>query len=759
MGERTVKRSKGLLAGFVGLGLAAMGAAADVMPTNTLRVWLAADAIAGLSDGDAVTNWPDRSGNGLDATNLPGHAPSYRTAVANGYPVVRFDPAGQTNYLQRADYVPGTNDLTLIVVTRRNGASVGYQNVFIGGASSFTVAGTAFYQLYAPAGAGGTLVGNFYVNALDVDSGVAFAADHFAVVVLSKASAGGGTSQIHIDGVPRASSSGAQTLGAGYLLGAWSGNRMNGDVAEVLLYGSPLGTNDRQLAEGALAWKYGLYPYLPSDHPWKSIDPNSPTSAVPGIENGAPADVTPQAATLAGRLINTGSAPATVAVYWGPADGGVPAAGRWAFTNVFAEGQWGTGSFPSTNVALPSSNLVYYYRFYATNSAGHSWAGSATSFYGGAVWVETPDASASETGDPGLFVVRRAAEGTAATVRVNVGFTGTATNTEYYLSPPASGSVLLSAGVAQTSIVVRAAADRYAEPAESVVLELLSGAYAVGSPGSGTVTIAASTTNGTSTLAYWRFEGGFDPANRAAGFFADSSGSGHDIDPSGGVYTSSNQVAVPRLDGGSYRGAAFPSPIPRTGAVNGKALFTSAGSAWLLVPDSPDWTQPAFTVEALISASAMGTSGYDCVVSQWGSGSSQRSWFFGRNLNSWRLALILSANGTTSSILAGPGPDWDLFASNDYYVAFSFDRARATNGVTLYLKNLTANGPLRRAALAHSLTGGLFEAAFPLNINAFNSVGSGVSGMIDELRISRGVLPEDELLIQPRRAGVRVMLK
>lgn len=757
VGKNHVMRRKGVLAGFVVLALVAMGAAADVMPTNTLRVWLKADAIGGASNGDAVAVWPDSSGNGFDATNPPALAPSYRTGILNGLPVVRFD--GLTSYLQRVSYPHGTNDLTLIVVVRRNGSSSGYQNVFIAGATSFSAPGGSFYQIWAPSPPASALNGNFAAGSLDISSGVGFAGDHFQIVLLQKAAAAGGTSRMFVDGSPAGTGFGAQSISNGYWLGAWNVNWMNGDVAEVMLYGSALDTNDRQLAEGALAWKYALYPHLPLDHPWKAIDPNNATSAVPVIENGAPADVTPQAATLAGRLINVGSSPATVSVYWGPADGGIPILGNWAHTNVFSEGVWGIGSFPATNVPLPASNLTYYYRFYATNAVGHGWAGASTSLYGGSVWVETPDASASESGEPGLFTVRRAAEGTAATVRVHVRFSGTATNAEYYLSPPVSDLVALVAGVAQTSIVVRAASDRYAEPPESVVLELAPGAYAMGTPSSGTVLIAASETNASDTVAYWRFEGGFDPANRAAGFFADSSGSGHDVDSSGGAYASGNQAAIPLLDGGSYRGAAFPNPIPRTGASNGKGLFSLTGNGWLLVPDSPDWTLPAFTVEALVSPSTMTTAGYECVISQWGSGASQRSWFFGRNLNSRRLAVILSGNGVTTSILAGPDPEWDLRASNDYYIAFIFDQSRATNGVQLCMKNLTVNGPLRTASFSHSLTGGVFASSFPVNLNGYNSAGSGLRGLVDEIRISRGALAEELLLIQSRRHGVRVLLK
>jgi hypothetical protein len=54
---------------------------------------------------------------------------------------------------------------------------------------------------------------------------------------------------------------------------AVGGNPMTGDLAEVLVGGATLDTNQRQKIEGYLAHKYGLQTNLPTDHPYYSAKP------------------------------------------------------------------------------------------------------------------------------------------------------------------------------------------------------------------------------------------------------------------------------------------------------------------------------------------------------------------------------------------------------------------------------------------------------------------------------------------------------
>lgn len=69
------------------------GGGGGFVPTDVggLVLWLRADTITGLSDGDPVSTWLDESGNGTDATSSSALRPTYQTSEINGLPVVRFD--------------------------------------------------------------------------------------------------------------------------------------------------------------------------------------------------------------------------------------------------------------------------------------------------------------------------------------------------------------------------------------------------------------------------------------------------------------------------------------------------------------------------------------------------------------------------------------------------------------------------------------------------------------------------------------------
>ena len=80
---------------FWGNPAASTSAAPDSIAN--LALWLKADAITGLNDGDTINTWNDSSTNTRNATRDAG-APVFKTNALNGKPVVRFPADGGSSF-------------------------------------------------------------------------------------------------------------------------------------------------------------------------------------------------------------------------------------------------------------------------------------------------------------------------------------------------------------------------------------------------------------------------------------------------------------------------------------------------------------------------------------------------------------------------------------------------------------------------------------------------------------------------------------
>ena len=93
--------------------------------TSNLELWLDANTITGLSDGDNVTSWADVSGNGLTAVSndTTTEEPTFNTNIINSiFPSISFDPSDGTDYLNLGnpgslDFVPGTDSWSFFIVS------------------------------------------------------------------------------------------------------------------------------------------------------------------------------------------------------------------------------------------------------------------------------------------------------------------------------------------------------------------------------------------------------------------------------------------------------------------------------------------------------------------------------------------------------------------------------------------------------------------------------------------------------------------
>ena len=105
-----------------------------------LQLWLKADAITGLNDGDALTTWEDSHTSNNDFTQATaGKKPTYQTNEINGLPVVRFDG---TDVLTAANFL-SSSEGTIFAVVRHTTALQDNQTLLASGDE-----GSNFYYVW-----------------------------------------------------------------------------------------------------------------------------------------------------------------------------------------------------------------------------------------------------------------------------------------------------------------------------------------------------------------------------------------------------------------------------------------------------------------------------------------------------------------------------------------------------------------------------------------------------------------------------------
>jgi len=230
-----------------------------------LRLWLDASQLP-LADGDPVDEWTDLSGSGVPyAAPEPGRRPTFREDVIAGRAGIWFD--GSDDWLHSA--TPGTLDpaqgLTLFAVFSPAETQVGDWN--------------SIWQRGATVGLwyrGMSRKVSWYDGA-DLASIEAADVSMLAGLVIS-----GTAASLRISGNDPATRTGTWTANVwGDGIGNDQGNeRYRGHIHEIIVADVAASTEDRQLAEGYLAWRWGLVASLPEDHPHRDADP--------GVEPPAP---------------------------------------------------------------------------------------------------------------------------------------------------------------------------------------------------------------------------------------------------------------------------------------------------------------------------------------------------------------------------------------------------------------------------------------------------------------------------------------
>jgi hypothetical protein len=237
------------------------------LSAGTLTAWYKADSISG-SDGDSVSAWADSSGNGHNAAQATSaRQPTLQTNELNSKSVVRFD--GTNDILSDSDIAAldvGTGDIWMACLFKSTDDSA-VQNIFEKGATSYGLRVLANGNLQMMMGS---------TTFAPVQNSGNWSRTEFVLMTASRVS---NTNSGFINGsaanitgsTDNGSISNSDVLDIGSR--AVGAGAMTGDIAEVLVGGATLDTNERQKIEGYLAHKYGLEGNLPSDHPYKSAAP------------------------------------------------------------------------------------------------------------------------------------------------------------------------------------------------------------------------------------------------------------------------------------------------------------------------------------------------------------------------------------------------------------------------------------------------------------------------------------------------------
>lgn len=216
-----------------------------------LAVWLAADRLVGLADGDPVASWLDASGQANHfAQATGGSKPTYKSGILSGKPVVRFD--GTADFMSCADSASYKADkLTVFVVVKRTGSNA--DNVVI----CYPHAGTHTSPFFRWA-----IDAQPTALSLPLDSSsYAPAADTTLWRVWSYATwTRGFYRDGYVQGFGTSSHSVTYPTAVGLYLGAdvAGGETFAGDIAEILIFARDLTEAEQWSIGEMLSQKYGL---------------------------------------------------------------------------------------------------------------------------------------------------------------------------------------------------------------------------------------------------------------------------------------------------------------------------------------------------------------------------------------------------------------------------------------------------------------------------------------------------------------------
>ena len=215
----------------------------------------AADASTITESSGAVSQWNDKSGNGVTASQATGSKqPETGTRTLNGLNVIDFDRATSDNLDSTTIAMGNTTDAMCFVVGQLD-TSTNYEHFFYGTGGSLGI---------------GILIGDwrYYFGG---GAGVPATPDvDYVPHVFSTCLSSGTDTEMFLDGSSIHTATVSETVPDTVMT---IGSRedlyhTDGFIGEIIIAAS-CSDSDRQKIEGYLAWKWGLRYNLPDSHPYK----------------------------------------------------------------------------------------------------------------------------------------------------------------------------------------------------------------------------------------------------------------------------------------------------------------------------------------------------------------------------------------------------------------------------------------------------------------------------------------------------------
>ena len=241
-------------------------------------LWLDAADSSTITIATGVSQWNDKSGNGRNVSqSTPAAQPAYTANALNGLPVVAFDASNDTLFNTSAALLRNLSGATIIMIARKATLATSGFQIYI---PTSTGGGRAVY-LYNSGGITGLQVGGrrTSTDSLQFTGNSAYTSNY--EIQVGRFDYMGADLQLWLNGtlngqrVFQTSGVTDNDAGALYLGSSGSSSFVNAQIGEALIYNSALSTNNREIVEGYLAWKWGLQASLPANHPYRNSPPTT----------------------------------------------------------------------------------------------------------------------------------------------------------------------------------------------------------------------------------------------------------------------------------------------------------------------------------------------------------------------------------------------------------------------------------------------------------------------------------------------------